>query len=81
LAAIIGITLMTVCGFVLMYGAIFSKKKDIDRISIFGVADLLELVFNIVFSISSIMIKRVLIFIFGFLISSFFIYIFITGKY
>ncbi|QKE73994.1 hypothetical protein HPK19_14780 [Arthrobacter citreus] len=81
MAAIIGITLMTVCGCVLMYGAIFSKKKDIDRISIFGAADLLELMFSLVFSFSSVMIKRVLLFIFGFLISSFFIYIFITGKY
>jgi hypothetical protein len=75
------ISALILAGLVLIYAAIFSKKKDIEKVSLFGIADLLEFVFNLVFSISSVIIKRVIIFILGFLLSGFFLYILITGKY
>jgi hypothetical protein len=81
LTPIIVISAMILAGFVLMYAAIFSKKKDIEKVSLFGIADILEFVFNLLFAISSVTIKRILIFILGLLLSGFFLYILITGKY
>jgi hypothetical protein len=75
------ISAMILAGFVLMYAAIFSKKKDIEKVSLFGIADLLEFVFNLLFAISSVTIKRILIFFLGLLLSGFFLYILIIGKY
>lgn len=43
LIAIIVISLMIVTGFAIMVGAIFSKKKDIEALLLYGVADLFEL--------------------------------------
>ncbi|WP_342430323.1 hypothetical protein [Neobacillus sp. FSL H8-0543] len=64
-----------------MASSIFSKKKDIENLSFFGVADLLGLVVNLVFSFSTVKIKRVLLFSLGLLLAGFFLYILITGKY
>jgi len=80
LTAIIMISLMILVGLMLMLCAIFIKKKDLDNFRVYG-AELLDIVVNLVFAVSNVTVKRILIFIFGFLWTGLFLYFLITGKY
>lgn len=75
------ISVMVLCGFGMMAGAILTKKKDIENLSTYGATDLFEIIFNLIFSFSTVTIKRILIFTFGLLWSGLFMWILITGNY
>ncbi len=75
------ISLMILSGFVLMYSAIYSKNKDIEMLSFRGLTELFLVVVNLVFNLSKIRFKRILIFVLGFFWSSFFLIILITGRF
>lgn len=74
-------SLMILVGFLLMYSAIYSKNKDIEMLFIMGATDLILVVVNVVFNLSPIRFKRLLLFLFGLFWSSLFLFLFITGKY
>jgi hypothetical protein len=66
-------------GVLLMLGAIFAKSKDLEKTRIYS-ADFLEQIINLVFSISSIQAKRILLFLIGFLWTGFFVYMILASE-
>lgn len=74
-------SLMILVGLLLMYFAIYLKNKDIEMLFITGATDLILLVCTLVFNLSPIRFKRILLFLFGFLWSGLFVLLFITGRY
>lgn len=75
------ITLMILAGLVLMYLAIYTKNEDIEDLTFFGATDLILAVFTLVFNLSPVGLKRILLFLFGLLWSGLFLFIFMTGGY
>ena len=75
------IVVMILIGFLTMYCAIYTKDKDIEILSFYGVTDLLLVVVNIFFNLSSIRFKRILIFLLGILWTGLFLFILISGRY
>lgn len=74
-------SLMILVGFLSMYSAIYSKNKDLEMLFIMGATDLILVVVNLVFNLSPIWFKRILLFVFGLFWSSLFLFFFITGRY
>lgn len=74
------ISIMAVFGVLLMGFAIFAKKEDIEESSASG-SDLFTLIAKLVFVLSPVIIKRILLFILGFLWTGFLLFILILGEY
>jgi hypothetical protein len=73
------ISIFMLAGVLLMLGAIFAKSKDLEKTRIYS-ADFLEQIINLVFSISSIQAKRILLFLIGFLWTGFFVYMILASE-
>jgi uncharacterized membrane protein HdeD (DUF308 family) len=73
------ISILMVAGVLLMFGAIFAKNKDLEKIRLYS-ADFLEHILNILFSISSVQTKRILLFLIGFLWTGFFVYMILASE-
>jgi hypothetical protein len=66
-------------GLFLIWFSLFGKKKDIDEMGFFLADNLIELIVGLAFAFSPTLIKRVLIFVFGFLWSLLFGILFINS--
>jgi hypothetical protein len=66
-------------GVLLMFGAIFAKNKDLEKIRLYS-ADFLEHILSILFTISSVQVKRILLFLIGFLWTGFFVYLILASE-
>ena len=77
---VIMISILALLGVGLMCIAIFAKKEDVETSSPTG-TDLFMTVASLVFAFSPIILKRILLFLFGLLWTGFFLYILISGQY
>jgi hypothetical protein len=66
-------------GVLLMFGAIFAKDKDLEKIRMFS-ADFIEVIINVLFSISTVQVKRILLFMIGLLWTGFFVYMILASE-
>lgn len=73
------ISILMLAGVLLMFGAIFAKNKDLEKIRLYS-ADFLEQLINLIFSISSVQVKRILLFLIGFLWTGFFFYMILASE-
>jgi hypothetical protein len=73
------ISIFMLAGVLLMIGAIFAKNKDLEKIRLYS-ADFLEQILNLMFSISSVLVKRILLFLIGFLWTGFFVYMILASE-
>jgi hypothetical protein len=79
MTTIIIISILMLAGVLLMFGAIFAKNKDLEKIRLYS-ADFLEQIFNLMFSISSVQVKRILLFLIGFLWTGFFVCMILASE-
>jgi hypothetical protein len=79
MTTIIIISILMLAGVLLMFGAIFAKNKDLEKFRLYS-ADFLEQIFNLMFSISSVQVKRILLFLIGFLWTGFFVYMILASE-
>lgn len=75
------ISMSALLGVGLMCIAIFAKRKDVETSSPVGTDDLFTAIASLVFAFSPIIIKRILLFLFGLLWTGVFLYILISGEY
>ncbi|MGE7772299.1 hypothetical protein ACQKMK_17520 [Viridibacillus arvi] len=58
-------TIFTIMGLAVMFFAIFGKKKDFNNLYTGGSSSLIELIFDLTYQISPLLIKRILTFLMG----------------
>jgi len=59
------LAIFAIMGFVLMFFAVFGKKKDIDNLYVGNSSSIFELIVDLVYVLSPTLIKRIITFILG----------------